>query len=133
MGLPEIISTAISGAVLPYVGGLTVEVLIDRWVGPPLAFGGPEQFADDTLIVTGLVQEGEVHHKRPDGQAITTKARIAFLEEVPHNGAPDRKEPIDPRDRITLPSGLTGHLAELPGVMVNPTTGQPYVRVVWIE
>jgi hypothetical protein len=132
MGLSSIIASAVE-AVRSSTEGLTVEVRLRRWIGLPLTFGGPEQFDEDVLIVPGFVQEGEVHHKRSDGQVITTKARIVFLEDVPDHGAPGRKEPIDPRDEVTLPSDLTGHLAELPGVMVNPTTGRPYTRVVWIE
>jgi hypothetical protein len=131
MGLPDLISRQLE-VVRVYTEDLQADVQIEAWVGEPESFGGPERF-DVPIIVPAFCQEGEQHHKRSDGQVITTKARLVLLKEVPPNGALLRREPIDPRDRITLPSGATGHLAELPGVQTNPFTGQSFNRVVWIE
>lgn len=130
MSLADSIRDAV-GVVHSYTADLQVEIQIEPWMGPPITFGGPDQFAGP-IFPKGFVQEGEVHHKRANGQAITTRAKVAFLGPVPPNGAPGRQEPIDPRDRVTLPSGLSGHLVQLPDVMTNPQTGQPYVRVMWL-
>lgn len=79
-----------------------------------------------------LIQEGAMHVERPDGQVVTTKARVSFKGPVEPNGAEGRQEPIDPRDRITLPSGLVCSIVEVPGVLTNSETGQPYLRLIWL-
>jgi hypothetical protein len=133
MGLEAVIAGAVE-AVRLSTETIQVQVQIEPWIGEPLAFGGPPQYGP-LVLAQALVQEGLQHTKRSDGTYITTRARLSFLDPaaVPPNGAPGRREPIDPRDIVTLPSGLTGHLQELPGVQINPATGQPYVRVVGIE
>jgi len=74
-----------------------------------------------------------MHHKKPDGQVITTKARLSFLAPIEPIAAEGRQNPIDPRDILTLPSGLTGQIIlEVPGVLLNPETNAPYVRTVWL-
>jgi len=117
-------------AVNEQTASLQVPVMHEAWVGA-------DALGDDLPLAApvsrpALVQEGVLHHKKPDGQVITTKARISFLVPVEPNGAEGRQEPIDPRDRITLPSGLTGHIVEVPGVLVDPATGRPYVSTVWL-
>lgn len=72
-----------------------------------------------------------------NGDVITTKAYVSFVGPVPPNGAPKRREPIDPRDRITIGYGganpLTGVIVENPGGGVDPETGRPYANVVWLK
>jgi len=109
---------------------LQVDVVHEAWVGGD-ALGAPAPFASPVLR-KALVQEGAIHHELPDGQVITSKAIISFLELVEPNGADGRQEPIDPRDKITLPSGMTGKIREVPGSMLNPLTNAPYVRVLWL-
>lgn len=110
--------------------GFQVEVTHEAWIPQPDALGDGEYAVPVTR--SGLVQEGVLHHEKPDGQVVTTKARISFLAPVPPHGAAGRQEPIDPRDRFTLPSGLSGQAIEVPGVLVDPTTGHPYVSTVWL-
>lgn len=110
--------------------GLQVDVVHEAWVRQKNALGD----ADYATPVSrpALAQEGVLHHPKPDGTVITTKARLSFLEPVPPNGAEGRQEPFDSRDIFTLPSGLSGHPVEVPGVLVDPLTGHPYVSTVWL-
>lgn len=110
--------------------GLLVDVIHEAWVGQD-ALGEPLPYAAPVLR-RAFVQEGAIHVQKPDGQVITTKARVSFLGPVEPNGAEGRQEPVDPRDLITLPSGLVAHVIEVPGVLVNSASGAPYLRPVWL-
>lgn len=65
------------------------------------------------------------------GEQILSRHRIAFLRPIAANGAATRREPIDPRDVLTLPDGDTGPILEVTGV-VDPSTGAPYYAEVWL-
>lgn len=110
--------------------GIQCDIVHKQWLGSD-AFGDPLGFAAP-VPRKALVQEGVLHHKTPDGQVITTKARLGFLRPIAPHGAPGRQEPVDPRDEFTLPSGLIGRSVEVPGVMVDPNTNHPYVSTVWL-
>ena len=109
--------------------GLLVDVIHEPWVGQD-ALGAPSYAAP--IQRQAFVQEGAMHTKKQDGQVVTTKARVSFLSPVEPNGAAGRQEPVDPRDLITLPSGLVCHVIEVPGVLVNSSTGAPYLRPAWL-
>lgn len=129
-GLAAAISSAVT-VVNAQTASLQVQVIHEPWVGDKSGLG--ESDYGSPVGRSALVQEGVLHHKKPDGQVITTKARISFLGPVEPNGALGRQEPIDPRDNFTLPSGLTGQIIlEVPGVLLNPETNAPYVRTVWL-
>jgi hypothetical protein len=66
------------------------------------------------------------------GLMVTVVATVTFLEAVAANGAADRKEPIDPRDVITLSDGTTGPILNAPDSVVNPQTGLPFYNKVMI-
>jgi hypothetical protein len=63
------------------------------------------------------------------GRVVDQVAEVVFIQPIPANGATGRKEPIDPRDTITLPNGWMGHVLNVEGA-VDPSTNAPYmVRV----
>jgi hypothetical protein len=109
---------------------LQVDVVHTACVGQD-ALGAPE-YDEYPVTRKALVQEGAVHHETEDGQVITTKAKLYFLQAIAPHGAEGRQEPIDPRDLFTLPSGLIGKSLEIPGAAVNPETDLPYVRAAWL-
>lgn len=53
-------------------------------------------------------------------------AIIEFFEVVTENGADERSEPIDPRDKLVLPDGSWGPITGIDGI-VDPSTGKPYL------
>jgi len=63
------------------------------------------------------------------GQLVTAASTLTFTTLPESNGAPGRREPIDPRDRITLPTGFTGPIVFVGGP-VDPTTNEGYVLSV---
>jgi len=128
-GLADVIRSAVEAA-NSQTASLQVDVVHQAWLAPSNGLG--EADYGPPVARPALVQEGVLHHEMPDGKVITTKARLAFVGPIPPNGAPDRQEPIDPRDRLILPSGLTGYIVEVPGALIDPGTGAPYVRTVWL-
>jgi hypothetical protein len=109
--------------------GLQVDVSHEAWIGQDDY--GKATF-DDPVTLSALVQEGTNQIRRTDGSVITTRACISFLYPITHNGASGRREPIDPRDRITLPSGYTGPIVENVGAIVHTGPLEP-ITVVWLK
>jgi hypothetical protein len=128
-GIRSAVATAqaVKKSLVTQTDGVVMGVTHQAWIGP-----GPDDHGVP-ISRPALVQKGAVLRKRPDGQVPTTGTRIEFLDPLPANGAVGRREPIDPRDLITL-EGETdpGHIDEIPGVMVDPETNLPYVSVVWL-
>lgn len=131
MGLADAIRSAVAAA-SAQTAGLQVDVTHEAWIGHKA--GGYAQ-PDYAVAVSrkALVQEGTNQIRLPNGDVFTARACISFLVPVLANGAAGRKEPIDPRDRITLPSGLTGPIVENPGGMVDPQTGRPFINTFWLK
>lgn len=75
---------------------------------------------------THLRRVGRSKQDITDGQEIVMKALVTIPRPMTANGAANRKEPIDPRDRITLPNGYSGPILNVEGV-IDPSTGNPYM------
>lgn len=130
MALDAVIRGAVA-AVKTQLSSIQVNVTHEAWIGHQDGHAQPA-FAPPVLL-PAMVQEGANTRRLPTGEVITARACISFLFPVAPNGAPGRREPIDPRDRITLPSGLTGPLVESPGAAIDPTTNRPYISVFWLQ
>lgn len=63
--------------------------------------------------------------KLSDGQEIVQKASLLFVGPIAPNGAADRREPFDPRDKIVLPNGYTGPILDVSGPE-NPAISAPF-------
>lgn len=88
------------------------QVTHEAWIGAD-AYDKPTYDAPAQL--DAVFQEGTRQVRTATGETITTQACVLLLGTVAPNGAAGRREPIDPRDRITLPSGYTGPIVENPG------------------
>jgi len=75
---------------------------------------------------THLRRVGRSKQDVVDGQEVVQKAMVTIPRPVAPNGAANRKEPIDPRDKITLPNGYTGPIMNINGI-IDPATGLPYM------
>jgi len=73
-----------------------------------------------------LVEMKQRQLRLPGGQEVTQNALVTFIGPVLPNGAADRREPIDPRDKLVLPSGYTGPVLDVSG-LTDPSTGGPYL------
>lgn len=106
-----------------------VDVTIEQWTHDS---EGEEQHAVG-ITRKALVDGRPFPHAGSDGQVPTTRARVSFVEAIPANGAAGRHaEPLDPRDIITLPSGLAGRILQVPIGTLDPSTGLPYASTVWL-
>lgn len=64
------------------------------------------------------------------GALVTVIATLTIVGDVTPNGATGRSEPIDPRDKITLPDGTTGPIIGVPNAVVDPGTGRGFIHEV---
>jgi hypothetical protein len=66
------------------------------------------------------------------GDTIVVGATVIIPRPLTAQGATGRKEPIDPRDRITLPNGYTAPIVTTDG-LIDSGTGLPYFLVVGLQ
>lgn len=66
------------------------------------------------------------------GKVITVMSTLTILQAIPSNGAAGRHEPIDPRDKITTPSGFVGKIIDTPGSVVDPGTGKGFIQSIML-
>lgn len=67
-----------------------------------------------------------------EGQFINISATIIFVGDILPNGAAGRREPIDPRDELTLSDGFTGPIIDAPGAVINPKTKRGFIQRVML-
>ncbi len=107
-------------------GSLQVNVVHKAWIDSDVS--GEDVF--DTEVSRPAVVEYRRKLVRNDqGEEVVQHASITFLRIVEPNGATSRREPIDPRDELTLPDGHTGPILSIKGV-TDPDTSRPYVLEV---
>ena len=98
------------------------------------AWTGQNGFGTDTFAA-GVARRAVVdltRKQRPTatGKLVTIVATVTILETVAPNGAAGRREPIDPRDIITLPDGTTAPILDVPDAVVDPVTNRPFFNTV---
>lgn len=97
-------------------------VSFSAWIGSG-TYGEPIFAAP--INIQAIVEEKQYTRRLPDGSEITQKATITIPRPIAPNGATDRREPIDPRDKFVLPSGFTGPIQFVNGT-IDPSTHAPY-------
>ena len=109
--------------------GVQVDVTLEAWTGQ--SGFGVESFASPVTIkcVLDLTRK---QIKTDSGREITIVATLTKVGDVAPNGTAGRREPIDPRDRITLPDGTTGPIIDVPGAVVDPGTGRGFINAIMI-
>ncbi|MBN2204304.1 MAG: hypothetical protein JW767_04700 [Thermoleophilia bacterium] len=80
------------------------------------------------MTLSALVNEGAQQRMGPDGRVVNAKACVVLMPSASGEAPPA----VSLRDRLTLPSGLSGPIVEVEAVAANPDTGAPFARVVWI-
>ena len=106
------------------------DITIEPWIGQD---GNTKPTYDSAVIVKAIVEQGPLPFRNSLGETIVVKAILHILEPLEANGADNREEPLDPRDRITLPSGVVGapiRGTATGGDLVDPATGYPYFHTV---
>jgi hypothetical protein len=98
-------------------------VTVEPWIGQ-------NGYGDDTwdIPVThqALVDRTVKQRYTSSGKLVVTIAKLTFLNLIAENGAAGRREPIDPRDKITLDDGTTAPIVDIP-MFENPATQAPFL------
>lgn len=106
-------------------GGLQADVVHHPWIADGSTYGEPTYGASVTR--SAIVEEKQRLRRLADGREVNQVASITFPRPIAANGATNRREPIDPRDKFVLPSGFTGPIAHVGGLgPVDPITGKSY-------
>lgn len=87
-------------------------------------FGAP-------MTRAAIVERKQKLVKTGGGQELLSQHVVSFLRPVAPHGAAGRSEPIDARDRITLPDGTTGPILHV-DTFVDRVTGAGYYHQVFL-
>src|SRR4051812_44124142 len=104
MGFDSILRSGVA-LIDSLTASLQATVEFHAWIGYDRT-GGP--LYDAPLIFSAIIEEKQFTHKLETGAEITQRASILLPRPIAANGATDRREPIDLRDKFVLPSGYTG-------------------------
>lgn len=104
------------------------EVQILAWVGEDNK-GNPDYAA--AVSYFGFVEYMPQDRPGMPGQVTRAAAHIIFPEQIAPNGAADRVEPIDPRDKVILPDGTSVPIVEV-GKIRDAETQLPYFVELWV-
>jgi hypothetical protein len=127
MALDSLVRSAVAIA-NSVTSSLQVVVSHEAWIGSD-SYGAP-QYATAVNLSAIVEYRQRLRHLR-DGQQVLQRAVVFLLEPVSPNGAAERREPIDPRDRIVLPDGTTGPIYDVAG-LADPQTNASYYHEVVI-
>lgn len=81
------------------------------------------------ISMKAVVVEKDYNRRMPSGEEIRQRAEITIPRPIAANGAANRKEPVDPRDKIVLPNGYTGPILNVDGVS-DSSTHAPYLFTI---
>lgn len=105
--------------------GLQVYVSHAPWYGDGTTYREP--LHRPIIPRLALVDFTQKLRRSSTGEEILQKASVTFLRPISPDGAENRREPIDPRDIITLPNGYTGPILDIAGGLIDPATNWPYM------
>jgi hypothetical protein len=130
MGLAAAIRAAVEAVRVATEGpaGLQVNVTHEAWVGKD---GRAKPIYATAVSRAALVQYRRPQEQRTEGQPITHRAILSFLGPIQPVGIPGRREPVDPRDKFTLPDGTTGPIVDVQS-MPAADNHAPYLTVVYL-
>jgi hypothetical protein len=131
-GFDKLIRSGVATAhkLLGGFGGLEVEVEFEQWIGSD-ANGQPLYAGPKTLEAVVELATQPPRLSLATNKQVTPRARVTLLSMPSANGAEGRTEPIDSRDRFTLPDGQVGNVLAISGVF-DPVTNAQYSVEMWI-
>lgn len=114
-------------------GSLQAVITIEPWTGSDdyskPTYGSAVSIPCIIEDASHLRRVGRSKEDIVDGQESQVKTTITIPRPLASNGATGRREPIDPRDKITLPNGSTGPILNIDGVL-DPLTSKLYMFTV---
>ncbi len=130
MSLATVVRNAVACA-KSVTSALQADITHEAWTAPGTSGAPPTHAAGVTI--PALIDQRPTAFRTALGLVIAVKAVIHILQPITANGAADREEPIDPRDKITLPNGTVGAPIMGAGGFVDPSTGLPYLYTIGLE
>jgi hypothetical protein len=127
MGLADVLRAGVK-TINAVTSDLQAAVTIEPWIGQD-TYGVPKY--GSPMSFTAVVDTREQDKRDPLGNVVSLRALVIVLVPVPPNGAPGRREPVDPRDKVNLPDGSTGPIVGVAG-FIDGGTGKPYFHEIWI-
>jgi len=123
MSLAEVIRSSVAAANRATTAA-RADITLAAWTGQ--ATSGAKPTYATAVTIPAIIDQGPVAFRTAKSEVVTVKAVIHILQPVAANGAANREEPIDPRDKITLPNGTVGSPIMGASGLVDPSTGLPY-------
>lgn len=78
-----------------------------------------------------VVEYNRQMRKTESGEEVMTMASVLFVQPLKPVGTTGRTEPIDPRDKITMPDGRTGPIVYSKG-FVDRISGLTMYHEIWL-
>lgn len=103
-------------------------VLHEAWIGD--AGDGTPIFAP-AQTRAAIIERRQRMIRNARGEEVRTAHTISILRPVSANGAPGRDEPIDARDRFTIPDGSFGPILAVES-FTDKDTSSGYFHVVYL-
>lgn len=125
MGLGALVRGAVALA-NTVTADLQVSVTVYAWIGDSVA-NKPTYAAG--VAYPALVEFEQRAVRMTNGQEVQQVAKVSFLRPITANSAAGRRNPIDPRDKIVLPSGFAGKVLSVSG-LVDKATKAPFYAIV---
>lgn len=102
----------------------------EAWIAQD-KFGKPTYAAPTNPAPRGVIDSRQRIMITATGQAITIMSTITITSPIAPNGATGRREPIDPRDRITLSNGFSGPIIDT-SAPIDPKKGTGYIQQIML-
>jgi len=82
--------------------------------------------------MTALVEDKQQLVRDVSGREVMSKTKLTILQPVTATVATGRRNPIDPRDKITLPSSVpSGPILAVAG-LTDKNTSAPFLLEIWL-
>ena len=107
-------------------GGIQLNITHEAWTGHD-AHGAPTYAAGVTI--SAIVERKSRLVRLTNGELVTAKAAINIPRAIVSNGATGRHEPIDVRDKITLPDGDSGPILDTQGLYDSATNAPMFHEI----
>lgn len=128
MALNTTVKNAIATA-KKLTSSLADDLTIEPWTGNSRT--GAPSYASAVTYPALIEFKQRIFKDRTTGRDVATKCKVTILQPITANGTSGRHEPIDPRDKLTLPDGTVAPIKEIQG-FVDPSTGFPYMFEVFL-
>ena len=127
MGLQTTVASGIATA-KSVTASLQDDITIAPWTGNSRT-GAPSY--GTAVTYPALVEWKQKMLKDRSGRDVVTQTKVTILQPITANGTSGRTEPVDPRDKVTLPDGTVGPILDVRGLM-NPDTNAAFMWEVWL-